>query len=504
MKSMKHQLFLLLFFSAALYVFAGVDGKTDLSDMTKNYSLDFVPNKLDTTAALQEDIENLRRQLVTTDKASAPAEWAKAQHELGVVLRIFRERSVAENAHDRVVSATPSPEPSPQICKLCQLLLTESLSAFRAALEVRTRNKAPKDWAETQCEMGLTLMSLGDLESDVGRLKAASAAFQEALRVYTRQKNPEAWSKTQLFLAETQQRLGTRTSGIAGKDHLRKSLSAYQEALKVYTPESENWAALQNNMGNTLNFLGEWENGKKYFEGAVAAFRATLKSVNPQTQPWFWATAQNNLGNVLRTLGRNEKNTTYLKEALDAYQSALTIRTPGIDASIWAGTQTNLAQTLHSLGVMESGAAASEYLSEAAYTYRTLVAFADREKMLVPQAAFLIDMANSLYLLGRREKDTSKLEEALDAYLKGINIFAEELPPILWVRFLVGFGDMLYHSAELQESGTRWLNEAETVYQKARKMFEQPGSRVTMQEWAHIEVMQKEVKKLLKKRQEAP
>jgi len=472
--------------------------------MTKNYSLEFVPDKSYSTAVLQEDIENLRHQLVKTDKAADPVEWAKAQHDLGVVLRIFGERAVAENSHDMVAPAVPPSGPPSQICKLCQLLLTESLAAFRAALEVRTRSLAPADWAETQYEMGVTLLALGELESDIERLKAAAAALRESLRVYTRQKNPEAWSKSQLYLAETLQRLGARTPHIAGKEHLKKSIAAYQEALKVYTPESENWAAIQNNMGNALTFFGELENGKKHFHGAVAAFRAALESVNPQVQPWFWATIQNNMGNVLRTLGSNEGNTTYLKEAMDAYQSALTIRTPERDASVWAGTQNNLAQTLHSLGALESGTAALEYLKEAVYTYRTLIDFTDREKMIVPQAAFLIDISNTLYVWGRREKDTAKLEEALDAHLKGINIFAEELPPMLWARFLVSFGDMLYHSAETQESGTRWLNEAETVYQNAWKMYDQPGSGVTRQEVVYLEFMQKKVKKLLKTRQTAP
>ena len=504
MRSINHQIFLLLFFSSALCAFAGIDNKADSFDMTKNYSSEFVPDKPYSTAVLQEDIENLRRQLVKTDKASAPVEWAKTQHDLGVILRIFRAQSVAGNLHDMAAPDVTSPDTPSQICKRCQLLLTESLAAFRAALEVRTRSRAPADWAETQYEMGATLLALGELESDIEQLKAASAAFRESLRVYNRQKNPEAWGKNQLFLAETLQRLGILSPRTAGKEHLKKSIAAYQEALKVYTPESENWAAIQNNMGNALNFFGEFENSKKHFQGAVAAFRTALAAVNPQVQPWFWATIQNNMGNVLRKLGINEENKGYLKEALDAYRAALTIRTPEKDASIWAGTQTNLAQTLHSLGARESGSAALEYLKDAISTYRTLLAFTEREKMIVPYAAYLIDMSNTLYVLGRKEKDITKLEEALDANLKGVNILSEELPPMLWVKFLVDFGDMLYYSAEFQEAGTKWLDEAETVYQNVWNIYNQPGSGVTQQDVFNLEFMHNKVRKLLKTRQTAP
>jgi len=45
------------------------------------------------------------------------------------------------------------------------------VTAYRAALEERTRERAPLDWAATQNDLGIALRRLGERESGTARLE---------------------------------------------------------------------------------------------------------------------------------------------------------------------------------------------------------------------------------------------------------------------------------------------------------------------------------------------
>ncbi len=67
-------------------------------------------------------------------------------------------------------------------CTLGQL----AVEAYRAALEVRTRENLPVEWATTQYNLGLALANLGEREQGTERLELAVTAWQAALGVWTR------------------------------------------------------------------------------------------------------------------------------------------------------------------------------------------------------------------------------------------------------------------------------------------------------------------------------
>ena len=60
-------------------------------------------------------------------------------------------------------------------------LLMEAVEAYRAALEERTRERVPLDWAMTQNNLGNALQLLGARESGTARLEEAVAAYRAAL-----------------------------------------------------------------------------------------------------------------------------------------------------------------------------------------------------------------------------------------------------------------------------------------------------------------------------------
>jgi hypothetical protein len=55
--------------------------------------------------------------------------------------------------------------------------------AYRAALQVRTRDGVPLDWAATQNNLGAALVALGERESGTAHLEEAVAAWEACLTV---------------------------------------------------------------------------------------------------------------------------------------------------------------------------------------------------------------------------------------------------------------------------------------------------------------------------------
>jgi tetratricopeptide (TPR) repeat protein len=70
--------------------------------------------------------------------------------------------------------------------------LQEATAAYRAALQERTRERVPLDWAGTQNNLGNALRILGERESGTARLKEAVTAFEACLTV-TETAWPEEW-----------------------------------------------------------------------------------------------------------------------------------------------------------------------------------------------------------------------------------------------------------------------------------------------------------------------
>ena len=59
-------------------------------------------------------------------------------------------------------------------------------SGYRLALEERTREQVPLDWAKTQMNLGTALPSAKGARRETGRLEKAVAAYRLALEVKRR------------------------------------------------------------------------------------------------------------------------------------------------------------------------------------------------------------------------------------------------------------------------------------------------------------------------------
>ena len=165
--------------------------------------------------------------------------------------------------------------------------LLEAILAYRSALDVATRQRAPLDWATTQDNLGNALWRLGERESGTARLEEAVAAYRLALEERTRQRVPLDWAMT------------------------------------------------QNNLGNALEALGERESGTTRLDEAVTAYRLALEERTRQRVPLDWAMSTGNQGVALMALAERLNDITKMKVAVEYIDSSLTTLRDGGHAT-WA------------------------------------------------------------------------------------------------------------------------------------------------------------------------
>ncbi|MCW2306303.1 tetratricopeptide (TPR) repeat protein [Rhodobium gokarnense] len=351
-----------------------------------------------------------------------------------------------------------------------------AIAAYRAALEERTRERVPLDWAATQNNLGNALGILGARESGTERLKEAVDAYRAALKEWTRERAPLQWAAAQNNQGNVLRILGQRESG---RERLQEAVDAYRAALEEWPRERApiQWATAQNNLGNALSTLGERESGTERLKEAVTAYRAALEERTRERVPLDWAMTQNNLGTALRDLGERESGTERLKEAVAAYRAALEELTRERVPLDWAATQDNLGNALKTLGERESS---TERLEGAAAAYRAALEERTRERVPLQWAATQNNLGNVLSRLGERESGTERLNEAVDAYRVALKERTRERVPLDWAMTQNNLGTALATLGR-RESSTERLEEAVAAYCAA--LEEWTSERVPLQ-WA--------------------
>ena len=197
--------------------------------------------------------------------------------------------------------------------------LVALIAVRRKLLDVASSNE---ERGQANNNLGVALVGLGERESGTARLEEAVLAYHAALEERSRERAPLDWAMTLTNLGLALSTLGERESGTA---RLEEAIAAYRAALEEHRRERVplQWATTQNNLGGALFKLGERESGTPRLEEAVLAFRAVLEEYTREQVPLAWAGTQNNLGLALSTLGERESGTARLEEAIAAYRAAL-------------------------------------------------------------------------------------------------------------------------------------------------------------------------------------
>ena len=262
--------------------------------------------------------EIVRDTLEDSLKQADPALWAAGQNAFAVMLQDQGIRTDGAKGTD---------------------LLSDAVTAYRAALEVYTRDDHPVDWAMTQNNLGIALQQQGirtDGKKGADFLADAVTAYRDALKVRTREDHPVQWATTQNNLGTALQDQGIRTDGAKGADLLADAVTAYRAALNVYTRDDHpvQWAMTQNNLGTALQDQGIRTDGTKgadLLAGAVAVYRAALEVRTRDDHPVQWATTQENIAIALLETAAHDSCTdpaSALAQALTAVDAALTVFDP--------------------------------------------------------------------------------------------------------------------------------------------------------------------------------
>lgn len=229
-----------------------------------------------------------------------------------------------------------------------------------------------EDSAMCQNDLGNTLRVQGERSDGAlgsALLKEAVGAYRAALNVRTREALPVDWAMTQNNLANALQVQGGRSGGAEGFKLYEEAVAAYRAALTVYTREAlpADWAMTQSNLGAALQAHGERYGGAEgivFLEQAVTAYRAALTVHTREAMPVDWAMTQNNLGNALQVQGGwsgRAEGITLVAEAVTAYREASTVLTREAMPALWAMTHQNLALANECIGGMSEGLAQADH-----------------------------------------------------------------------------------------------------------------------------------------------
>ena len=261
-------------------------------------------------------------------------------------------------------------------------------------------------------------------------------------------------------------RLGKNRGKLFGEGFLKRSESCYQIALSqtllkngVRLPEfKDDWASLQNNLGNVYGVLGErGEEGA--LQRAVKAYKAALTVRTKEAAPMKWAMTQNNVGNAYRVLGeRGEKGA--LERTVKAYEAALTVHTKGASPMVWATIQNNLGAVYKLLGARgtESKLAKAVTAYEEALTVRT------KEAAPMDWAITQNNLGNAYQLLGKRGDDGA-LDNAVKAYEAALTVCTKEAAPMQWAMTQNNLGNAYLELGKLGDDGA--LDNAVKAYEAA-------------------------------------
>jgi len=244
------------------------------------------------TTRLQEAVERLRTVLEVFTRDRDPLSWAMFQRNLSIALLRLGERA-----------ASP-------------LHVHESAALCREILEAQSLERLlPMQWASTQYALGNVYFVLAEMEGESKHCERATHAFRAALEIYTRERSPIDFGGLQNNLGAALFRL----SGFEpGTKHLEEAADAYHAALGQFRREHTpaHWAGIQQNMGEVMTELAIREGRADRIHEAIRCFRAALEEYRLEESAQRWADTFQHIANALLKLSTLEPGGEARSEAL--------------------------------------------------------------------------------------------------------------------------------------------------------------------------------------------
>jgi len=207
--------------------------------------------------------------------------------------------------------------------------LVEAAQIYAEAGGLVSEETDPIGWAEANLELGILLLTLGDLERRPERLLAAALHFRPAVAVFSRHHRAEEWAIAQLGLGRALMRQGEVQGDVVT---LRDAAFSYRAALGVLTRASHpgEWAEAQLSLGRILVRIGEESGDVDAFTEAVPALKAALSDAEVAAAAGDIATARATLGRAYVGLAAGQRDDAMLQEAISLFESALAAGARGL------------------------------------------------------------------------------------------------------------------------------------------------------------------------------
>ncbi|CAD5924968.1 CHAT domain-containing protein [Planktothrix agardhii] len=330
-----------------------------------------------------------------------------------------------------------------------------SIASYQAALEIRTREAFPEDWAATQNNLAIAYSNRIKGEK-ADNIEWAITAYQAVLEIRTRAAFPEQWAMTQhnLALAYSNRIKGEKA------DNMERAITAYQSALEIRTREAflEDWAATQNNLALAYSNRIKGEKADN-IEQAITAYQAALEIYTCEAFPEKWAMTQHNLATAYSNRITGEKSDN-IERAITVYQAALEIRTREAFPEDWAATQNNLAIAYSNRIKGEK----ADNIEMAITAYKAVLEIRTRAAFPEDWAATQNNLAAAYSERIKGEK-ADNIEQAIAAYQTALEIRTREAFPEDWATTQNNLA--IAYSERIKGEKADNIERAITAYQSA-------------------------------------
>jgi hypothetical protein len=378
-----------------------------------------------------------------------PKLWARAEYRLGVILALQGLRTIV--SHGPKTSVT----------------LAEPIAAFRASLQVFTREQDPVNWARTQSVLGDALTgSAVQTNGDAnGALVEQDAAVRRAvLEVFTKQQYPDDW-------AGATSSLGLDLIGLAFYKPGNESAREFEEGSKdledvrEYELKQKNlnvWLSTTDTLCNAYEVYSvrvSSEQAAKLLDRTVEMCRSVFEVLTKSENPQGWAEAKVNLGMALATAAQHiggDKGIALLKEAVDAHHAALEVYTKSAQPHNWAKTQAALGGALIDLAKRSDSNQAGKLFTEAVSAYQSALSVLSRSESPSRWGRAQLNMADALDTLSQtaaEDKAAADLEQALTASQAALEVYTKEKSPDQWAEAEIKLGRIYCRQALSAKAG---------------------------------------------------
>lgn len=347
-----------------------------------------------------------------------------------------------------------------------------------ARLQLNTSENS-RERGDTLHLIGRILNSQGGKDGNINLLYESLITSRQALTLRTRDNAPLAWAATQNNIGNTLTYLGEIKCDI---NLLQESIDAHTAALTVrnrdYYPNE--WAQSHLNLSTAHSTLGSLTNNKDNWEAAKKFSVLALEFINKEEKPELWAALKRNQGIALHGLHTFNPSKENLDAALLALHSSQTIYEKSVNLLSWAGSQLHIGITLGTLGEFEKS---EEHLRSSISHLRILLKEINVHRFPSLWSSAQLKLVRSMRSLGVVAKNEDDLRHAV----RQARIVAAELDNdatrIIWIQNAIHCSDVMYSAT--RGDNPSYLPEAISI---CERVFSYVSETEYPQYWAWAKV----------------